>query len=183
MKFKEALRRSIKGLSSEEFKKRVKEEDETMLKHIKILEEINELEYLTVDSQAGRRTQGKTEEGDKYDIWERSYIVGFMEEERGKVFLRDLNIKSDKVGINVGYCEGLIRIPSDLDIPLTIGKKKDDFIVHTHMSSAIPKETWDSYLKLAKINKTEKVVLIFCLDPKWNRTGSLFNDVRKLLKK
>jgi hypothetical protein len=45
---------------------------------------------------------------------------------------------------------------------------------------------WEFFRKEANINKTEKIVYVFCWDTKWNRDASnktgLFTDVYKILR-
>ena len=54
------------------------------------------------------------------------------------------------------------------------------------MSTIIPKSLLDIYKKEIKINKSEKVILLLCFDPKFNRDAKkkdgLFIDVIKSLK-
>jgi hypothetical protein len=75
------------------------------------------------------------------------------------------------------------NIPIKFDIPLTIDNNNN---VATHMSTIIPKSLDDMYKKEIKINKSEKVVIIFCYNPKFNRNAinkdGLFVEVLKTLK-
>jgi hypothetical protein len=54
------------------------------------------------------------------------------------------------------------------------------------MSTALPANVWDFYRKEAHIDKSEKVVYVFCWDPLWNRGAAgakgLFTEVLKVLK-
>ena len=60
MKFQDAQEKAVKMLSSKDFIERVKEEDETMVKHLAKLKDINKHGFLTVNSQAGRKEKGKS---------------------------------------------------------------------------------------------------------------------------
>ncbi len=186
MKFKDAVTYSIEKLSSAEFKERIKDEDATMLKHIPILKEINEHGYITHDSQAGRKHSGNSpSSGHYYEHHERSYIMGFMLESAAAEFLKWMALHTDKNAVYVPAC-GDIDTPAALDVPLTVnvgGKTPDVF---TKMSTVLPTRIWDFYRKEAHINKSEKIVYIFCWDPLWNRAASgakgLFTEVLKGLK-
>ena len=187
MKFKEALQKSVQLLSSREFIKRVKEEDETMMKHLPLLQDINKSGFLTVNSQGGQKQSGKSAlDGKHYEISERAYLVGFLLEEKAVAFLKDLSLRTDKNGIFVPFCEDTISIPSNLDIPLTIMKKGGSITVETHSSVVLPESVWHSFRKQAHISKSEKIVFVLCWDTKWNRNASnssgLFKDVLKILK-
>jgi hypothetical protein len=57
MKFKYAVLDAVKTLASDAFIKRIKEEDDTMLKHLTILKEINKYGFITNNSQTGNKIQ------------------------------------------------------------------------------------------------------------------------------
>jgi len=183
MKFKDAVAESVKKLSSSDFIDRVKEEDETMLQHLDILKKINKRGFITTESQAGRKRTG---EG--YTIHERAYVSGFMLESNAATFIKDMAVHTDKNAIFVPHCEDSVYIPGKLDIPLTITERKNGKVeVNTHSSSTLPQYVWESFRKEARINKDQKIVLIFCWDSKWDRNASkpsgLFSDVLKMLEK
>jgi hypothetical protein len=187
MKFKEALKESVKHLSSPNFRERVVEEDERMLSEIDILCEINKQGFLTHDSQSGRQDKGKHYIDKKsYTINERAYILGFMLKTKASSFLKNMSLQTDKIAmiIPVSKCE--MDIPVEFDIPLTISKHSGEEKIYTHMSTVIPQAHMNFQLKESKINKTEPVVFVFCFDPQWNRYSSdkngLFNEVLKILK-
>jgi len=94
--------------------------------------------------------------------------------------------KTDKNAIFIPVCEGSMDIPGKLDIPLTLTRSQGNTEIHTHMSSALPKETADFFRKQFHLDKSVKAVLIFCWAPMWNRLASrkngLFIDVLKCLK-
>ena len=175
-------------MSSEEFLKRIEEEDETMLKHMAILREINASGYITIESQAGRFSKGAKSfrTGKPYEISERAYISGFMKEEAAAEFIKNMGIHTDKSAVMIPHCKG-VEIPSALDIPLTATKSAGKTEVNTHASMALPIEVFTMYLKQAHINRSEKVVFIFCWDNQWNRDAAgahgLFKDVLAQLKK
>ncbi|AYV79663.1 MAG: hypothetical protein Faunusvirus35_2 [Faunusvirus sp.] len=177
MKFKDALKQTIKMFSTPEFIKRVKREDESMLKHYKIIKKINANGYLTTNSQAGRKD-------DEYN--EKAYMVGFMLETKAVDFIKNMGLYTDKNAAFVPCCNENVHSPASLDIPLTTGKQEGKTVVHTHMSPVLPESQWHFERENAHISKTEKVVYIHCWDSKWNRNASsssgLFTDVLKILK-
>lgn len=186
MKFAEALQTSIKTLTSKEFQKRVEEEDEKMLKHLPLLQKINQHKFLTVNSQGGHKESGRSAlDGKPYEISERAYLMGFMLEKDAEEFLKQMNIMTDKSAIFTPFCEDTLYLPSSLDIPVTLTKKGKQISVNTHLSSALPLSAWESFRKQAHINKSEPIVFVQCWDPKWNRNASgksgLFTDVVKCL--
>ena len=176
MKFTEAQKKAVALFETEAFIQRVKEEDPTMLKHLPLLQKINKLGFLTVNSQAGNRSKGKG-----YEILERAYLVGFMLEKDAEQFIKNMGVHTDKNAVYVPVCD---ETPSSLDVPLTI-TKKDDVKVETHMSTSLPKEAEAFFRKMAFLNKSEKVVFLFCWDPLWCRLASgrngLFTDVIRVL--
>lgn len=182
MKFKDAKRAAVQMMSSEDFLERIKDEDPTMLKHITTLRAINTHGFITIESQAGRFSKGAKSfrTGKPYEISERAYLSGFMEEGAAAEFIRNMGLKTDKCAAMIPHCKGL-DIPSALDIPLTITKSAGETVVNTHVSMALPTDVYSMYLKQAHINKTEKVVFVFCWDTHWNRNASgphgLFKDV------
>jgi hypothetical protein len=186
MKFQEAKNKAAKLLKSKDFIERVKDEDETMLRHLTILQKINQAGFLTTESQAGKKQTGKSyDDGKKYVISERAFVSGFMVEKKAIEFIKEINLKTDKNAVYVPYCADDVYIPSNLDIPLTITKKNGKEEIITHASTALPKSMWEFFRKQAKINKTEKIVYVFCWDTKWNRDASsktgLFTDIYKIL--
>lgn len=188
---KDSIKASVKLLSSPEFLQRVKEEDERMVAHLDILRKINQKGFLTVNSQAGIRSTGRSQIdgpdfGKPYETNERAYLLGFMLEAEAAEFLKKMSLSTDKNAIFVPFCDDSIYIPRELDIPLTVSKvgaNKEKIV--THMSIALPESVWNSYRKQARINKSEKVVFLLCWDTKWNRNASsshgLFTDVLKML--
>ena len=181
MKWKDAQTKRILMFSSPDFLKRIEEEDSSMLTHMDILKKINMAGYLTIQSQGGHKSNGKS-----YEIHERAYIEGFMLEKDAEEFIKNLGIYTDKVGVYIPYSLD-IKLPSSLDVPLTIQKKNNNWEVVTHTSIALPKNVWDMYRKEVGLNKNDKIALILCWDTKWNRNASsingLFTDVLKILKK
>jgi len=183
MKFPAAVRKSVKHLSSEKFKKRVMSEDPTMWKHVGILKEINQQGYITSDSQAGKHLKPTAE----YDMWEKAYIFGFMLESKAGAFIQQMSMHTDKLAQVIHYSKepGLYdNMPRALDIPLTINKVDEN--VQTHMSNLVPFEIWDKRRKELSIDASEKIVYVMCYDLQWNRNasepGGLFKDVLRILK-
>ena len=182
MKFIEAKARAVALFNSDEFKERVNEEDASMLQQLAILQEINRNGFITVNSQAGTRTKGKHHTtGKAYENIERAYLMGFMLETEAPEFIKNMGLKTDKNAVFVPVCSDDIKLPSALDIPLTITKSAGITRVDTHFSSALPKSAFDSFKKQVKLSKSEKVVFIFCWDSEWGRK-ELFKDVVRILK-
>jgi len=181
MKFKEAVERAVDMFENDkEFLERIIIEDPTMVKHLPILKEINRLGFLTTESQAGLRRKGKD-----YEIHEKAYVCGFMQEKEAEEFIKKMGLHTDKNAIFVPTCCDDVIIPRNLDIPLTITKKNGKISVDTHMSMAIPQSAENSFRKWVKLNKTEKAVYMYCWDSEWNRLASgkngLFRDVIRCL--
>ena len=186
MKFKDAQKVALKMFSSPDFKKRIEEEDRTMLKHLNILTKINANGYLTTESQAGRSYKGlhyidKT----PYETKERAYMHGFMLEDNAAKFIEQIGVKTDKNAVFIPVCSNDIYLPSKLDIPLTITKKNGKTEVNTHTTLTYPDGHAEMLRKQVKLNKAEKVVMVFCWDTKWSRNASgsngLFTDVLRTL--
>ena len=91
MKFNAAQKKAVTLFNNPEFIKNIKEEDPTMVKHLDILKKINENGYLTKNSQAGRKS----------NEYERAYIQGFMMEKDAIIFIKKMNIATDKNAIYV----------------------------------------------------------------------------------
>ena len=187
MKFQAALRRSVKHLGSAAFKKRVLSEDPTMLKNVGILKDINSLGYITNDSQAGRHNKFTSADGKKYDMCEKAYMFGFMQEAKAGEFIKAVSLHTDKLAQVIHYYKDArsdVFPPRDLDLPLTVNKVDES--VQTHMSNIVPFSTWDMWRKEVRLDANEKVVYVMCYDLKWNRNasgpGGLFRDVLATLK-
>ncbi len=189
MKFIDAQKRVIQMFESNEFIEEIRKEDETMVKNIPLLKEINKCGYLTFDSQAGRCHKGKKSffDGKPYETKERAYIMGFMKKDKAEKFIKEMGINTDKNAVYGPICNENVDIPSALDIPLTITINKDKTEINTHTSAAIPESYANFLKKQVKLNKSEDVVYIVCWDTKWCRSASdkngLFNDILKILKK
>lgn len=187
MKFNDALDHSIKMFSSSSFIQRIKDEDDKMLQHLNILKKINNLGYLTTESQAGLKRKGLRNDNKHYEIFERAYLTGFMLEKNAIEFIKKMSIYTDKNTMFVPYCNNNVYVPGNLDIPLTISRINKEITVETHTSAVLPEYVWDMYRKQAHINKSEKIVFIICWDSKWNRNASgrdgLFTDIVRILRK
>jgi hypothetical protein len=188
MKFKEALKKSVELFDSKEFIELRREEDPTMIKHLPLLQKINKLGFLTENSQAGRFSKGKHyKDGLPYEIHERAYVSGFMLETKAVEFIKHFNLYTDKNVAFVPVCSDTIHLPASLDIPVTYSIHKKITSIDTHMSTALPNSLFEWYKKFLKINKSEKVVYLFCWDTKWDRLASkengLFKDIIKTLSK
>lgn len=186
MKFKDAQKRAIKMFESKEFIENIREEDPSMIKQLPLLKKINELGFLTENSQAGRFSKGKHYiDNNTYEIHERAFISGFMYESKAIEFIKMFNIETNKNAIFVPTCSDSIYMPSSLDIPITYTVHNNKISVSTHMSTALFNSLFESFKKQLKLNKSEKVVYLFCWDNRWDYLASkrngLFNDIIKVL--
>ncbi len=186
MKFDDAQRNAVAMFDSKEFKKRVMEEDATMLKYLSILKDINARGLLTTESQAGKHEKGTNPDtGKKYDIRERAYITGYMQPALAERFIKHMGIYTDKVAAHIPVCANDTSIPSALDIPLTIQMRDGKPEVATHTSMAIPHGADEMFRKGVRLNKRDAAVHIVCWDPVWGRLADgkhgLFTDVLRIL--
>ena len=186
MKFKLAKKYALQRIASDDFKKNIEDEDPNMVKFIPIFLEMNQLDFLTTNSQAGHSHKGKSVfTGKEYILSERAYLEGFLPEAKAERFIKEIALHTDKNAIFIPSCKEL-DISSKLDIPLTITESAGKQEINTHMSTAVPSSLTDMLRKQLKLNKSEKVVYIFCWDTIWNRLASkkngLFTDVIRILK-
>ena len=184
MKFKDAQSMAIHKFNTDDFLTRIREEDDSMLKHLPILKKINEKGLLTTGSQAGRKQKGISFINNKpYVMEERAYIEGFMPYKNAVSFLKKMNLHTDKNAVNVFISENPKFFKSELDIPLTILTQNNKTNIETHMPLSLPIHILNMFKKEHKINKGENVLYVFCWDPVWNRDASsgLFADVLRNL--
>lgn len=180
MKFNQAMEHAVAFLKSAEFKDRLVEEDASMLQQLPVLQRINQHGFITTNSQAGKRIKGKNyKTGKPYEEIERSYLEGFMLEPVANEFIKTMALKTDKNAAFLPVCDA--QMPPALDIPLTVVKREGETVVDTHFSTALPRSTFEAYRKNVNLNKSEKVVYVFCWDTVWGREG-LFGDVLRVLK-
>jgi hypothetical protein len=181
MKFNQAMDHAVAFLKSAEFKARLLEEDASMLRQLPVLQRINEQGFITTNSQAGKRFEGKNyKTGKPYEEVERSYLEGFMLEPVAIDFIKSMALTTDKNAAFIPVCDA--QMPSALDIPLTVVRRPgEETVVETHFSTALPRSIFEAYKKHVKLNKSEKVVYVFCWDTQWGREG-LFRDVLRVLK-
>jgi hypothetical protein len=181
MKFEDVKTDRIKMFDSQQFLERIKDEDIRMLKYLPLLKKMNEYSFITIESQAGVGKKYKT-----HIMSEKSYIIGFIQESKAENFIKHLSINSDKNCLIIYNVDDNFDIPAKFDIPLTIEKKNNEIKVVTHTSTVLPQNWYDMYKKEIRINKSEKVILLLCFDPKFNRDAKnkdgLFIDVIKSLK-
>lgn len=186
MKFADAKMAALQRIASDEFKKDREEEDSRMIKFIPTFLEMNRLNFLTNDSQAGHFRKGiSVFSGKPYTESERAYVIGFMPEKQAEAFILNMALHTDKNAIVVAACDNW-DASRKLDVPLTITRSEGKMDVQTHMSTTVPTSHFEFEKKLAKLNKSENVVMMFCWDPIWNRLASnkngLFTDVIRVLK-
>jgi hypothetical protein len=183
MKFKDAQTMAIHKFDTNDFLTRIKEEDESMLKHLPILKTINEKGFITTCSQAGRKSKGINNK--PYVMEERAFIEGFMPYKKAVNFLKNMNLYTDKNAVNIFISDNATFLKSELDIPLTITTQNNKTNIDTHMPLSLPINILNSYKKEHKINRNEHVLFVFCWDPIWNRNASnvdgLFTDVLRNL--
>ena len=182
MKFKAALAHKVKEMQSDDFKERDINKDDSMMKHVPLLVDINRAGFLTINSQAGKEMQ--YENG---VITERAYIHGFMLEKTAKEFIEKMGTYTDKnAGQFIaagGYDDYKFGTPLTVVKNTSTGKIKYE----TNLFMGLPTQVYERYLKFCKIDKSEKVVYVQCWDPIWKRNASgkkgLFTDVLRVLQK
>uniref|UniRef100_A0A6C0JJ36 Uncharacterized protein n=1 Tax=viral metagenome TaxID=1070528 RepID=A0A6C0JJ36_9ZZZZ len=184
MKFKDAQTYAIHKFDTDEFLNDIKEEDDTMLNHLPLLKKMNEKGFITHNSQAGSKTKGISVINNKpYLTEERAFIEGFMSYKQAVLFLKNMNLYTDKNAVNVYISDNPKFLNSELDVPLTITTQNNETKVETHMPLYLPINTINLFKKEHKINRNEDVLYVICWDPIWNRDASkkdgLFTDVFK----
>ncbi len=194
MKFEEATKESIKYLKSDAFKNR--EDAEDTIPQVHHLIKINELGFLTTDSQQGRNYSGFNEDNGKYyEIRERAYINGFMKREDALKFIEYLNSYTDKIAFfiynqsgkefeDIFYKQDPKLIPS---IPVTVSSsaktKKDltKFYSHTKIPTIFPESLYNFEKKQKHLNKSEDVLIVCVIDSVYGRKApslkGLYNDI------
>jgi hypothetical protein len=152
--FAAAQARALRTLASHAFRQEREAEDPTMVQYIPVLSQINAAGFLTTESQAGRRSQGRLaagriDSGQPYEMWERAYVCGFMTATQGERFLQMINIVTDKVAQRVPVLEaprethGVTHWERRWDLPLTVtfvrhGTEWQEPTITTHQSWARP---------------------------------------------
>lgn len=199
MKFKEALKESIKYLESDDFKNR--EDAEDTLPQIHNLIKINKLGLLTTGSQQGRVYQGYNPDTKRYyEIRERAQLSGFMPRVKALHLIEYLNSHTDKIAFFVHsqpgkefeklFYEGNPElIPS---IPITVSAsslkkvKFTKFFSDSKNPTIFPESLYNFEKKNAHLNKSEDVLLIIIIDPVYGReapsSNGLYKDVFNALK-
>jgi len=184
MKFNDAKLKAVEKFESSKFIQRIHEEDPIMLKHLSILKDINKYGLITTNSQAGYKRKSTNTNTIQYEICERAFITGFMLKKDASKFIKNVNILTDKNAVYVPKTDNNVKLPSSLDIPLTITKKNLIIDITTHTSLAYPKSQMEIELKSVNLDDNN-CVFIICWDTKWNRNASsktgLFTDVLKIL--
>jgi hypothetical protein len=187
MKFLDAAKQTATMLGSTEFHKAQLCEDPQMITQLPILQEINRHRFLTTESQSGVHRRGTSVlNGKPYEMSERAFLTGFMLEADAIKFLKVFNL-TDKNATYIPFCNEEVRLPTSLDMPVTIIKQGRVTEVTTHTPLTYPKSQWEFLRKNAHINKSEPIVAIYCWDSHWNRLASgkkgLFTEVLATLKK
>lgn len=200
MKFDDARKEMVKYLSSDEFKGR--EDAQTTIPAIPILQEINKAGLLTTNSQTGEDEKGFNKETKRYyHIVERAYIDGYMKRERALNLIEYLNAYTDKIAFFIYvnpdpafeklFYEGPVKaVPS---IPVTVSgsssksyKDIKQLFPDTKIHTTLPQSTVDFYKKNAKLNKSEDVLWVTFIDPEYGRNAlqkkGLFTVVLDALK-
>jgi hypothetical protein len=198
MKFADAIKKSIEYLASDEFKTR--EDAESTLPAIKLLQEVNRKGFITNDSQQGVIEKGYNPDSKRYyDIRERAYMTGYMKEVQGNKFIRWINTYTDKIAFATraepgeafkklfyeGPVDGVPTIPVTISgTTPTKGVTIREFDQPTRIPTVVPESSFHFYRKLAHIDKSEKVIFLNVVDPVYGRhamskRGGLFEDVLK----
>jgi hypothetical protein len=187
MKFDDAVKNAVRKFSSPAFLERIREEDDNMLQYMDILADINRCRCITVDSQAGVKRSGISVLGDRlpYEMHERAYLAGFMKEDEGAQFIRDMGLWTDKAAVFIPYVTEKVNTPAKLDVPLTVAISGGETKVPTHMPMCLPGSYWNLQRKEMRIDK-HGLVYVFCWDTNWDRDASgpagLFTDVLRILR-
>ena len=186
MKFKNAIAHVVEKFTFCDFLKDREIEDQTKLRHMDILKEINALGFLTDSSQSGHIEPYKNNQTKLYK--ERSFITGFMKKKKAEQFMLAMHTQTEK---SVDYVPKLTTnweyASASFEVPVTITEYPDGKVeVHTRLLTYFPREEWDHQRKILKINKNEPVIFIQVWDSRWGWDASepmtgLFCEVKKIL--
>lgn len=167
MKFKEALLKSIKSLSSNQSLKK-------STKHLPILQEITSLGFLIVEHQFG-----KYKEPSK--IHDRAYIIGFMLENQAEKFINYMSLYTDKVAI----CAPVVKDVNVYDIPVTVDYT-NKINITDYIATEVSVEVYKEYCTTMDVSVKEPMILVVCWDPMWNRNATsstgLFYNIHTVLR-
>ena len=192
MKFKDALKESIKYLQSDEFKKR--EDAEDTLPQIDNLIKINELGLLTIGSQQGRNQRGYNPDTKRYyETRERAQLMGFMPRVRGSQLIEYLNSHTDKIAFFVHsqagkefekiFYEGNPELIPNIPITVSASSLKKEKLTKFYSDSTIqtifPESLYNLEKKRAHLNKSEDVLFIIIIDPVYGRKAPSINGLYK----
>lgn len=186
MKFSQVQGRWIRRLSSKKFQDRIRREDPSMLENIeKFFLPINQLGFLTFDSQDGKQERGTSVlNGKPYLLTQRAYMMGFLKRSQAITFIKNMAIFTDKNAIVIPHGRFLKKdkqLDPALDLPLTITRIDGETRIDTHMSSAFSEEMFLQQLRELGLEEEEDIVIVFCWDSQWNRKEKLFQDILRVL--
>lgn len=180
MNFNNAKKRMIKYLESDAFKNR--EDAQTTLKSIKILQKINQLGFITNDSQEGVIETGTISESPspkkrkKYVIKERAYVTGFMKRNQSKEFVDRMNSLTDKIAF-------IIDINKNTDNYIAVTTQNN--VPFTKIFLNLNIKTFNFIKSEAYLDKDEEVDCVACIDPVYGRLATskdgLYKDIIKSL--
>ncbi len=192
MKFEDAKKKMIQILSSSDFSNR--EDTQDTIKSLKSIIDINKKGFITVDSQEGIIKKGYNKETNKYyEIRERAYINGFMKSDKAKKLVDYINFYTDKIAYivqihndpnymkylnNGGYSSRI-----DVSVSASSTNKSDlgDFSSDTRQFLVMPEEQFNFQKKLAHINKSEDVLYIATIDPKYGNKSSSKHGLQSVI--
>lgn len=191
MKFIEVQKATIKYLESDEFKNR--EDAQTSIKIIPLLQKINSMGFITDDSQQGLISKGFNEiTKNYYEIRERAYVTGFMKSVKAELLTKWINTYTDKVALIVFENNTKKEFNNFPPIPVTVQAsnknkiKLKEFKPCTQLRTVLPDETINGLKETIKLSKSENVEYIVIFDPVYGRhsknKGGLYESVIKGLK-
>lgn len=194
MKFIDAQKKMIENLESDEFKER--EDAQTTLKSIPILQSIIRGGIITTGSQEGLILNGYNPDSKRYyHIEERAFVDGFMKHVHAVEFIKWINTHTDKLAIMIRkegsaefekefWSKDLTKIPR---IPVTVSgstlRKGGKLELHadTNIFTVMDTKAIEFEQANAHINKSENVDLVVCIDLVYGRKATsargLYKDI------
>lgn len=192
MKFTDAQTAMIEYLKSPEFKKL--EDTKDTLPSLDYLIQINKKGYITTASQEGLCKKGYNLETKNYwIIKERASISGYMKEKEAQVFMDWINMNTDKIAFGTypanitedefdkSFRNHLICVTQEAGAKTKAALEKSPLYAFSKLPQMLTKNDIDIDKKRAKLNKSENVVWVNCIDPTYCRKATsikgLYKDV------
>jgi hypothetical protein len=192
MRFIGKQRAVIAYLNSDAFRSR--QDAQTSLVSIPVFVRMIEMGFITDDSQEGLIKVGYNAETRlHYDIQERAYVLGIMRKDHGKQFVKNINIRTDKVAFIMridptAYFDAIFQ--RELQPDIVLGRSKTartpellaakDFYEIGSIQLVGPIA---SYPEIATYD--EEVVSVQVFDPVYGRNarsvGGLYRDILNCL--